>query len=510
MEKGGDGAVVPHGRCEKSAGPRKPRSDDFVNREEKCELRKKLFSICSYCSGRGARFRCGECGWVYCKSCMGKERCGNCADKRTFDSLPADARKISIVNKVVIVGAGIGGLAAALGLKRRGVEQVVVLERASELRTLGGGINCQPNAMKALLDLDPLVMDQVSDAGALLNGVGGFTTKKNKILLEYDFLSPILERWGNPSLVNIVRGDLQKILFDRCQGAGVKFLFDTTVVSVKEEQHQVILSMKDGSKLEADFVVGADGIWSKVRQSVFPTAPMPTYNGCQIFVGIAELGRLDSNVANRVKEQMLSFQELWGKGSRFGYFNLENNRATCYFFRNARKQKDAGKSSDELQQILIDKLKADHYPQFVQDLVQAMPLVTLVDSFTLPRLANHVSEGGKVLLLGDAANASAPTLGQMGCMAMESASILSQMMLVSDSLRQATQKYEKRRVKRCNMMRAQSKLNNQIFSAGNIFTASLRDTAFWLFDKYVKCYRGDPKDAPDLYAWLFSYRLMKW
>ena len=87
-----------------------------------------------------------------------------CRDRAAWQARPTGVRdKITTIKSAVVVGAGIGGLSAALGLKRRGVRKVVVYERDNALRTSGGSINVQGNAMMALVDLDPVTAQRIAE-----------------------------------------------------------------------------------------------------------------------------------------------------------------------------------------------------------------------------------------------------------------------------------------------------------------------------------------------------------
>ena len=136
----------------------------------------------------------------------------------------------------VIIGTGMGGLATALALKNRGVSSVTVLEKEGQLRTSGGAINIQTNAMRALLDIDPKVMAQVFDTAGPLNGFSAFKTIDGTVLLASDLSTRKESRWGNPDGRCIVRGYLVHIFYDQCVEVGVTFHFAKKVIKIDREK----------------------------------------------------------------------------------------------------------------------------------------------------------------------------------------------------------------------------------------------------------------------------------
>mmetsp|Transcript_977 Transcript_977/g.1551 ORF Transcript_977/g.1551 Transcript_977/m.1551 type:complete len:340 (-) Transcript_977:931-1950(-) len=298
----------------------------------KCTLQRKLFSHCSYCScpiGKGpgwiskdAAKRCNTCGWVYCSDHVkGEGKCEACLDT----AKAADHAEISLIKSTIVVGTGMGGLAAALAMKNRGVREVTILERTDVLRTSGGPILVQTNAMRALLDIDPTVMEKVFDTAGPLDDDGAFKTIDGKVLFASKLSTKIESQWGNPEGRSIVRGNLQQILYNRCVEVGVKVHFGVKVVDVEQDADQVTVTAEayDGGKTSftADFLVASDGIWSRVRQALFPDAPVPVYQGYQMIISRAPTDKFD-------QMEMDCWGELWGKAHRFGFFRCGDGFTT--------------------------------------------------------------------------------------------------------------------------------------------------------------------------------------
>lgn len=510
---------------------------------EKCTLLRNLFSYCSYCSryiGTGPTLfgfradkgvRCFRCGWVYCSEHVTSRSiekddetetepsqeapmCHCCLDREKWLSRPVEIRnKITLIDSVIVVGTGMGGLSAALALKNRGVSSVTVLEKESKLRTSGGSIIIQVNAMRALMDIDPEVMARVFDTAGPLDGFGAFKSIDGKVLLASNLSTRKESRWGNPEGRSIVRGYLTQILYDRCIQVGVKVHFGVKVTSTKEESELVIVTAAGSDdagaqarSFSAELVVAADGIWSKVRQQVFPDGPKPSYAGYQMIVSVAPKQDFD-------QMSLDCWGESWGTGDRVGHFRCGQGGTAIYFARNCKEDLDGSKNQSELKKVLVDSVKERGYDENLVRLVSAADVnkMYLYKIRHLPPLEHHISAtSGRIILLGDAANGMPPNLGQGGGMALESASILSQMLLSSDTLEEALNKYEQRRMVRCCLIADQSKKNGDIFQAGNFVTVSMRNALFAYVGKESNKQDVNDLELQDPFAYLFSYRLVSW
>ncbi|KAF7187982.1 FAD-dependent monooxygenase OpS4 [Pseudocercospora fuligena] len=169
--------------------------------------------------------------------------------------------------KVLIIGAGLGGLACSISLLRHQNPSisVTILEKSSSLSEIGAGIQLPPNATKVM-----------SDFGLLPNLFkAGMVSRKNYKILRWQDGSEIVKRYGKEWNVKMFgndghvmhRADYQRVLVEEARRLGVKIELGCEVVDVKcEYPPEVVLS--DGRRIQADVVVGADGLRSQVRTSV--------------------------------------------------------------------------------------------------------------------------------------------------------------------------------------------------------------------------------------------------
>jgi 2-polyprenyl-6-methoxyphenol hydroxylase-like FAD-dependent oxidoreductase len=294
--------------------------------------------------------------------------------------------------RAVVVGAGIAGLASALALTRTGWE-VEILERAPELTEVGAGLSLWPNALRALDALG--VGDAVRNRSALA-GQAGIRNPAGRWLTRTD-TADIELRYGPTVMIH--RADLLAVLRDAVPAGALHP--GATVTSVRPDgtvQHS-------GGQSQADLVIGADGLRSVTRTSVWPAAPAPRYAGY---------------AAWRLVTPPLpppAAAETWGRGQRFAAFPLSDGRLYCYATANA----PAGSANGGLEE-LRRRFGGWHDP--IPALLDATdPRAVLYnDLYELPPLAAYVS--GKVALAGDAAHAMTPNLGQGACQALEDAAVL--------------------------------------------------------------------------------------
>ncbi|MCA9311739.1 MAG: FAD-dependent monooxygenase, partial [Phycisphaerales bacterium] len=177
---------------------------------------------------------------------------------------------------VLVIGAGIGGLTAALAVARAGFD-IVICERAAELSELGAGIQVSPNAGRVLAELG---LDEAIEAAAIepqaidvMSGVSGSRITSLPV-------GAFRSRYGFPYRV-IHRADLQSILAAAVRKASdITLLLGTTVEAVLAREGDSFVRLKGprGEMVQAAAVIGADGVWSSTREQI-PGAPGPAPTG---------------------------------------------------------------------------------------------------------------------------------------------------------------------------------------------------------------------------------------
>ncbi len=324
-----------------------------------------------------------------------------------------------------IIGGGIAGLTTAIALKQKGIDSIIY-EAVPEIKAVGAGLVLAANAMKALRKIG--IAEDVINAGALLpsftiyDSQGRVINKTNSTILG--------EKYGLDNLT-IHRSALHKVLLNKidhdCIYTGKK------LIDAVQGADDIKLYFEDGSIQLARYLVAADGIHSAVRKKIMPKAVL-RYAGYTCWRAVIDASSFNLNETS----------ETWGTARRFGLVPMKNNQLYWFACMNAPVQNSRMKHFTK--EDLLEQFSNFHYP--IPQVIKATRNEQLIwnDIIDLKPVSQYAFD--KILLIGDAAHATTPNLGQGACQAIEDAVILADELLQNKDVTQAFRNFERRRIKR--------------------------------------------------------------
>jgi 2-polyprenyl-6-methoxyphenol hydroxylase-like FAD-dependent oxidoreductase len=368
------------------------------------------------------------------------------------DDAPAPERR-----RALIVGGGIGGLTAAIALLQKGWT-VSVCEAAPELLPIGKGIWVPTNAMQALDRLG--VATAVAKAGWSLERIE-LCSVDGSVLTTID-LNQVKARYGHTT-ISIQRSALVECLAARLPSGVLKP--GRCFVSFDTAGNRIEVRFADGSNEACELLVGADGIHSRVRDQLFPGVTL-RYSGLTCYRGVSDLTLSDDLVT--------ACREVLGGTSRFGYSAVGRRRV--YWFAPTLAPAGGRDSADGLSGKLTELYA--RFPSPVPEILAAADNKEIIrtDLFDFPPIAEW--HRGNVVLLGDAAHAMTPNLGQGGAQAIEDAYVLADQLAKAASIPEALAAYQRIRRPKAAWIVNTAWTYGRISHWNNPIAVRLRDLAF--------------------------------
>ncbi|HMQ63996.1 MAG TPA: FAD-dependent monooxygenase [Flavilitoribacter sp.] len=355
---------------------------------------------------------------------------------------------------IAITGAGIAGLATAIGLRKLGY-QPVIFEAAPAIKPLGAGLTLAANALKSLEKIG--IREQTVAAGQMIDEL--------KILDGKGKLVSHVHKPGNPDLdiLAIHRADLHQVLLDQLDPGSL--CLGQQVTGVKNTGRKAILEFANGSEFAADRVLAADGIHSPIRRSLLPDV-QPRYAGYTCWRAISEAGDLEVKAAT----------ETWSPEGRFGIVPLTGNRIYWFAVVNAPEQ-DPDRRNWTVHSVL------GHFSRFhdpIPAVIRRTPTDQLIhsDICDLSPLSGYRFD--RVLLMGDAAHATTPNMGQGACQALQDAAVLKDILEKDPDWDAAFVQFEKRRLAKASQVVNTSRMMGRIAQMENPLLTGVRNRIFRL------------------------------
>ena len=342
--------------------------------------------------------------------------------------------------RIAIIGGGIGGLTAALALQQSGF-QAEVFEQAPELLEVGSAIAIWSNAMRVLQRLQ--LAEKIFECAGVVEELRWMD--QNGFLLNRVSIAD-----DKTPAVALHRSDLQRTLRQALPQSSIHL--GHTLVAHQQQGDRMIATFTNGRSVESDFLIGADGVHSRVRAQ-FINDGEPLNRGYTIWRGTSPVtpGAIPPGIG----------MELYGRGKRFGIGPVGLGRTGWWAAANAD---DADK--------LLDLFAGWYAP--VMELIEATPPRTILKTGATDREPNKRWGTGRMTLLGDAIHPTTPNLGQGGCQAMEDALVLARCFEKHGTTEEALRNYEHLRHFRTATLTRISRYYGRVGQLENIWARALR------------------------------------
>jgi salicylate hydroxylase len=382
--------------------------------------------------------------------------------------------------KVLIAGAGIGGLTAASSLMKAG-HDVEIYEQAPALAEVGAGIQISANAMHVLIDLG--LGDAIGEV-AVRPGAYVFRAFDTGEVISQFSLSDEHERLHGAPYYQLHRADFHDLLAARARDSKPDVVrLNHTVTGFEEDADGVTLRFADGTSARGDVLIGADGVKSAVRRQIAGDAPA-TYTGdCAWRITIPV-----ENLPKKFLDPVMSV------------FMGPGRHVVCYYLRAGRLLNFVGLvETDEISEeswtakYPWEKLKADFegWHETIQTVIDA------ADRDKCFRWSLHYRppidswSTGRATILGDSAHATLPYLAQGACMAIEDGAVLTRALGMRETVADALQLYERNRIERTARIVRQSDANRTLFHMHSM--------------EEIRARFAKRDEGADRNAWLYSY-----
>ncbi len=351
--------------------------------------------------------------------------------------------------KIVIIGGGIGGLTTALALQKSNLD-VTIYESAPEIKPVGAGIIMANNAMQVFDKLG--IRQKIEQAGHKISTIK-ITDPQLKTLSGIQ-LNKFERKYGVHNIA-IHRGDLQMILAGEIGFENIKL--SKRLSKIEQGNCGYQLTFEDGTIVNAEAVIGADGIKSVVRHQILNIGKLrSTQQKC--WRGVSEF-----DWATKYSHQAY---EAWGKGRRFGFVRINDQKVYWY----AVVNENLVKNPDNLKELFAEF--SPEVPRMISETPKEK--IFLSDIIDLEPIFQWQKD--RVCLIGDAAHATTPNMGQGACQAIEDAYLLGKLFSEGKSVNEVFTQYEKIRMEKAHYIVNTSSTIGKVSHYENSLAIWLRNT----------------------------------
>lgn len=349
-----------------------------------------------------------------------------------------------------IIGAGIGGLTMAIALEQKGFK-TRVFEQTENIKPIGAGIILANNAMQVYkaLRLHKIIEEKGNHISSLN------ITKPDLIPLSKVNLSAFEHKFGVKNIA-IHRAVLQQILIDQLSSSSLKLNYKLEKITKNSNGHT--LEFKTGQTIQSSTLIAVDGLNSIVRQLLF------TKTNIRNAQQICWRGITDYSLPLKYQNEL---NEAWGKSNRFGFVQIAKNKVYWYALKSFKKNKEEINSNNIKNHFSL-------YSSIIQEIISSTnkKQIHTAEISDLKPIKRWYKEN--VCLIGDAAHAMTPNMGQGACQAIEDAFILSECLSKYQN-NIALKKFQKLRIKKAHQVVKKSWMIGKIAHLSNPFLISIRN-----------------------------------
>jgi len=387
--------------------------------------------------------------------------------------------------KALIIGAGIAGPVTAIFLKKAGID-AQLFEAWPHSTGIGGGLQIAPNGMHVLAEI----------------GLADEMIRRGSIAESFDFYSQsgvrlgsvnqnMKARFGQPA-VNMCRAALNEAILNKAWSDNVELAFEKRLVRIEDRADQpVIAHFADGTSAEGDFLIGADGVHSAVRQHVIPDGPQPFDTGLIGFGGFVPGSLIENTSIGQRVETTFGQSGFFG----YGFCSSDSRDGVMWWSTQPAHGIDAATframSQDAIKRHLLNFHAGWHDP--IPRLLEAAENIIVtatLDVATLPTWSRK-----RTLLIGDAAHATSPHAGQGASLALEDAMRLGRLMQSEQEFGVTFEAFENERRPRAERVVALARRNG---NSKREFSA----TGAWIRDRMLKLLLPVTAKGMD---WMYAY-----
>lgn len=345
-----------------------------------------------------------------------------------------------LIEKVAIIGAGLGGLAVAIALRKLGYD-VQVYDKAQDFRPVGGGLGLLPNGLNFLDAIAPGIVETIKNSSCVvhttvLKNTQGETIRTNPT-------NRYRDKYGQP-LTTVWWWRLQQILASKLPAENIHL--NHRCIGFEQDDQSVQISFDNGEQVSADLLIGCDGINSVIREILIGDGK-PRY-----------LNSMSWRTVVKCEQEVLNPGEMgFVKGDQeFMYLLNVGEGYISWLYRHLSPNMIISSNANEAKSYVLNKIA--NWGNSLTSLVEATPAEQISEHPICDHLPLNSWSKGRVTLLGDAAHPMSPSIGQGANSTFEDAYELALCFSQASSIQEALTNYEQRRIPRTQLIQNRSYL----------------------------------------------------